>query len=265
MSIGTVIIGLVLAGAGALIATVLRNKLSNKAVEVQFMKTTTLAELKQVFADMAGLSAGFRQYVELQGVSAAANPPQTPYSKQEVAFYTADLIQVYEAEEYFKDDQGRQQRRIVRREETVSSEKSVEPLLLKDPATGESVTIDMEERQSFELVEACDRFEPTANMGSFGFFSAFTPRQLGNRTLGYRMVEHIIPLGQPLYVLGDAYQRNNEIYISRPADSKKTFVASTKSEAQIVRDAKSGSKFALIGGIVLAVGGIVVTVMGFFS
>lgn len=265
MSVGTIIIGLILAGIGALLATVLRAKLSSKAVEVQYMKTSKIGDLKQTFGDMSGLSDSFRQYVELQGISASANAPKTPYSQQEVAYYSAELIQVYERDEYYKDSEGNQKLRTVRAEDTVSSEKSNENVLLKDAETGETVSLDPQDASSgFELVEGYNRFEPQTNMGSFGFFRTFTPRNLGNRTLGYRMVEKIIPLGKPLYVLGDAFQRAGTIYVSHPEDSKKPFVVSTKSEGQIVAEAKTGATFALVGGIVLAVGGLAVTVMGFF-
>ena len=265
MSIGTVIIGAVMIAIGALCAFVLRNKLSSKAVDVQYMKTTPLAELKQTFADMASgsLDASFRQYVELQGAAASATPPHTPYSQQSVAFYDAELVQVYEAQENYTDDQGRQQQRTVRKEQSVTKEKSTEPLLLKDAATGETVMLDLQDNGlHLDLINGCDRFEPNQNMNTYGFFNSYVPRQLGSRTLGYRMKEKIIPLGQQLYVLGEAYLRNGSICVGRPSDSKKSFIISTKSEAQIAREAKTGSTVALIGGAVLAVVGVVVAVLG---
>jgi hypothetical protein len=268
MSIGTIVIGLALIAAGALCVFVLRNKLSGKAVDVQYMKTTPAAELKQTFADMAsgGLDSNFRQYVELQGVAASATPPHAPYSQQSVAFYEAELVQVYEIQENYTDDQGRQQQRTVRKEQSVTNERSAEPLLLKDAATGETVMLDLQDSGlHLDLVNGCDRFEPTENMNTYGFFNAYIPRQLGSRTLGYRLKERIIPLGQQLYVLGEAYMRNGGICVGRPSDSKKSFIVSTKSEAQIVREAKTGSTIALIGGAALALGGVAVAVIGFFT
>lgn len=263
---GAIIVGLILIVVGVLLATLLRNKLSNKAVDVQFMKTMAITELKQTFEELAGVGSGdsFRQYVELQGVAATASPAHAPYSKREVAYYSADLIQVYEAEEFFTDDRGHQQSRIVRREDTVSSEKSTEPLLLRDASTGESVTVDLSEGgMQLDLIGGYDRFEAANSMGTSGFFNSFIPRQLGNRTLGYRMKELVIPLGQPLYVLGEAYQRTGELFVGRPNAKEKFFIVSTKDEKQIATEAKRGSIFALVSGIVLSVGGIVVVLMGF--
>lgn len=268
MSIGTIVIGLVLIAAGALCAFVLRNKLSGKAVDVQYMKTTPLAELKKTFADMTsgGLDSNFRQYVELQGVAASATPPNAPYSQQSVAFYEAELIQVYETSEYYTDDQGRQQQRSVRKEQSVTNERSAEPLLLKDAATGDTAMLDLQDSGlHLDLLNGCDRFEPSENMNAYGFFNTYIPRQLGNRTLGYRLKERIIPLGQQLYVLGEAYLRNGGICVGRPSDNRKSFIISTKSEAQITREAKTGSTIALIGGAALAVGGLVVAVLGFLT
>jgi hypothetical protein len=265
MSIGMIIFGAALAVAGMLFAVLLRGKLGNKAVDVQFMKATKLKDLKQTFDEMntSGLGDNLRQYVELQGIAASAKPPKTPYSVREVAYYQAQLIQVFEATEYYKDDNGNQQRRTVRKEETLTNEKSVEPLLLKDPGTGETVAIDLQEGgMQLDLLEGSDRFEPVENMHNYGFFSAFTPHQIGDRTLGYRMVEKIIPLAQPLYVLGEAYLRTGNIFVGRPGDKKKAYIVSTKSEGQIAKEAKSGSTAALIGGIVLFVAGLAAVVYG---
>jgi hypothetical protein len=183
-----------------------------------------------------------------------------------VAYYTAELVQVYEEQENYTDAQGQQQRRTVRKEQSVTNEKSAEPLLLKDAGTGGTVLIDLQDGGlQMDLINGCDRFEPVENMNTYGFYNAYTPRPLGNRTLGYRMKEKIIPLGQPLYVLGEAQMRSGSIIISRPSDSKKSFIVSTKSESQIAGEAKRGSVFALAGGIVLALGGAAVAVMGIFA
>jgi hypothetical protein len=268
MSIGMVVFGLVLIVLGAVCAVIVRGKLASKAVDVQYMKATSLKDLKQVFDEMgsSGVAGNLRQYVELQGVSASAKPPKTPYSVREVAYYQAQLIQVFEATEFYKDENGNQQRRTVRKEETISDEKSVEPLLLKDPGTGETVAIDLQQGgMQLDLMEGSDRFEPVDNMRNYGFFSAFTPRQIGDRTLGYRMVERIIPLAQPLYVLGEAYLRNGDIFIGKPGDKKKSYIVSTKSEGQIAKEARRGSAVALAGGILLGVAGIAVTIYGLFA
>lgn len=266
MSPGMIVFGAVLIGIGALLVFVVREKLGRKAVDVQYMRTSTIPDVKGMFSDMAasGLGGNLKQYVELQGAADAKEPQRTPYSDRGVAYYEAELFQVYEAEETYTDSEGKQQRRTVRREEAVSNEKSTEPLLIKD-ATGAALPIDLQAGgMELDLMEGYDRFESYENMGSFGFFHAFSPRHLGNRTLGYRMRESIIPLGQPLYVLGEAYLRGSDICIGKPSDPKKAFIVSTKSEAQIVSSAKAGSTWALAGGIVLAVGGVAAVIMGIF-
>ena len=63
------------------------------------------------------------------------------------------------------------------------------------------------------------------------------------------MQEKTIPLGQPLYVLGEAYKEGNTLHIGKPVDKDKSFIVSPKSEDQLVGKYQGNAKFALFGGI----------------
>ena len=79
---------------------------------------------------------------------------------------------------------------------------------------------------------------------------------MGSKTLGFRMVEQTIPLGQPLYVLGDAFLENGRLNVTKPVDKKKPFIVSVKSETDLVHGKKVGAAWALYSGIVLAILGV---------
>jgi hypothetical protein len=228
---------------------------------MQFMKTTTIAELAGALKDNAaqGLE-NYREFAELKGVAASDSPQKTPYSGQEVAYYDAQLYQVFEEMETYRDDSGTHQR-MNRREDLMSSQKSTGDLVLKDAQTGDKAYVElMGHGMKLDTVKSLDRFEPMDMMGQYGFFSGFQFTQRGSRTLGYRMVEKTIPLDHPLYVLGDAYLQGERLRVTKPADAKKPYIVSVKNEADLVHGNKVGATVALIVGIALAVAGVVLIV-----
>jgi len=70
------------------------------------------------------------------------------------------------------------------------------------------------------------------------------------------MVENTIPLGQSLYVLGEALLEAKRINIVRPRDSKTPFIVSVRSEDDIVRANNRNANIALVLAILIALAGI---------
>ena len=256
-----IIIGAVLIALGAVLAFVVRTRINNKNIEIQFMRTTTIPELTAALKDneAQGLE-NYREFAELKGLAAADSPQKTPYSESEVAYFDASLYQVYEEMETYTDEKGTHQR-INRREELMSSQKSHTELALKDAQTGDKAYIALAERgMQLDTVQSMDKFEPTNMMNRYGFFSGFQFGQRGSRTLGFRMVEKTIPLNHALYVLGEAYLQHGRLCIAKPSDKKKPFIVSVKNEADLVRGNKAGATAALVFGIILAVAGVALIV-----
>jgi hypothetical protein len=254
-----IIIGAVLIVIGAIISTVVRKKIINKNIEIQYMKTTPIPELKHNLQENAaqGLT-GYREYVEVKGIAVADNPHKTPYSETSVVYYDAQLYQVYEEMQTYEDSDGKRQQRMVRTESQMSTQKSPGPIIIKD-ATGEDrAYVDLLEfGMQLDTVKSLDKFEPSNNMKQYGFFSQFTFGNMGARTLGFRMVENIIPINHPLYALGEAYLENDQLKITKPADPKRPFILSTRSEEDLIHSNKSSANMSLYGGIALAVVGVI--------
>lgn len=256
-----IIIGIVLIALGALLALVVRTRINNKNIEIQFMKTTTIPELTAALKEneAQGLG-GYREFAELKGVAASGSPQKAPYSGQDVAYYDADIYQVFEETETYSDEHGTHER-VNRREDRMSGQKSTGGLVLKDEQSGDKAYIELADHgMQLDTVKSFDRFEPMDMMNQYGFFGSFRYSQRGTRTLGFRMVEKTIPLDHPLYVLGDAYLQNGRLTVGKPADSKKPFIVSVKSEADLVHGNKVGAAMALVFGIVLAVAGVAVMI-----
>lgn len=256
------IVGGVIIVVGALVAIFVRQRFINKGIEIAYMKTTSIPDLLKDLktnAD-AGLE-NYRQYAELKGIAEADNTVAAPYSNQNVAYYEAEIHQVFEENETYTDSEGHVQQRMKRTEELMSATKSPGPVVIKDAESGEKVYAELlSTGMQLDTVQSFSKFEPLNSMQQYGFFNSFQYRPMGLRTLGFRMEEKIIPLGQQLYALGDAYLQGGKLYLSKPADKKKPYILSVKNEADLLQGSKTGSVVSLVAGIVIAVIGAAVMV-----
>jgi len=255
------IIGGILIVAGVLVSLIIPRKIKDRNIEIKFMQTTSIGELKGILTDnaAAGLE-GYRHFVELKGLADSDTPEKAPFSEKEVTYYNADLYQVYEETETYTGDKGTH-RRIKKSESLMTNQKSTGSIALKGAGSGEKVYIDISQSGlKLNTLKTLDKFEPVNNISKYSFFKGFRYNSMGARTLGFRMIENTIPFGQSLYVLGEAWLEGTKVKIGRPRDDKKPFIVSVKSEADIVRANKSGAKVALAIGIVLALAGILVMI-----
>ncbi|MBM3713235.1 MAG: hypothetical protein FJW56_07355 [Actinobacteria bacterium] len=146
-------------------------------------------------------------------------------------------------------------------ESLLSDQKSQNTFTIKNEGTPDKVYIDpTQSGLNFDTLKTFDRFEPVNNVKNYSFFSGFSYGSMGARTLGFRMVEHTIPLGQTLYLLGEAWLEGVRIKFGRPQDSNKPFMLSGKSEADILKENKTKANLALVFGIIIIVGGILVMI-----
>ncbi len=255
----SIIIGAILIVLGVLLIFIVRTRIKNKNIEIQFMKTLPLSDIKTTLKENeeAGLT-DYREYAEIKGMASSDSSIKAPYSETEVAYYDAQLYQVFEETETYKDENGTHQR-VNRREDLMSNQKSPGPIVLEDGNEKAYIEV-LDHGMQLDTVKTLDKFEPTNMMNQYGFFSSFHFNARGSRTLGFRMVEKTIPLKHPLYVLGDVYSQGGRLNISKPLDSKKPFIVSVKNEMDLIRGNKTGATVSLVGGIIAAAAGIAVMI-----
>jgi hypothetical protein len=256
------IIGGILIAAGILVSLIIPMKLKNKNLEIKFMQTTPIAELKGILSDnaAAGLS-GYRHFVELKGSAGAESEQKAPFSAKNVAYFNADLFQVYEETETTRDDKGVAHQHLVRHESLLTNQKSSGIITIQDAQSGEKVYFDIAQSGlQLDTLKTLDKFESADSMRQYNFFGSLKYSLLGAKTLGFRMVENTIPLGQALYAMGDTWLENAKIYMGKPIDEKKPFILSVRSETDIVQSNKTGATVALVFGILLAIAGILIMI-----
>lgn len=256
------IIGAILIAAGVLVGILIPMRTKNKNLEIRFMQTTPIAELKEILSGnaAAGLD-GYRHFVELKGIAGAESTQKAPFSEKDVAYFNADLYQVYEETEAAKDDKGIIRQHLVRHESHLTNQKSTGFITIKDAQSGEKVYIDAAQSDlQLDTIKTLDKFEPVERVQQHSFFGSFQYSPLGAKTLGFKMVENTIPLGQAIYALGDAWLEGGKIQMGKPIDKKKPFILSSRNETDIVSSNKSGAKVALVFGVLLVIAGILIMI-----
>ncbi len=260
MNMTALVIGALIAALGAYLAVVQKKKTESKVTELKFMKAVSLPELAANLENLSseGLAEGYRDIVETNGKADADGEVRAPYSSQVCAYYEASVTREYEKEEVTRDKDGNTQRRRVRASEQVSSQKSPSPLYLKDGEIRVALDLDGADLQ---LKDGTDRFEPYDDKKTYSFFGVRFSAPSGVRTLGFRYKERIIPLGHPLYVVGEFRTSAGELHIGRPSEKGKPFIISVKTEDEVTAGEQGKAKMFLYLGIGLMVVGVAVALL----
>ena len=271
--------GLVLLVIGAVLYF-FSTRAADKAHHIQATDTAKVADVlrlvEEVRAEMPpGMSSGYRDYVELKGRVACDEPLRGELSDTPSAVCETTVQRLVERREERRDAQGNVRTEWRQVTETVSSNRREAPFYLQDDTGRLRIK---PTAKATELVKIVDRFEqPNAieqmsggnlvlNHGGFRL-SVSTGGLLGgsSRTVGYKFIERILPVGAPLYAIGEVADTDDEGGVLRaPAEDakKRPFLLSTKTEEELVRASKKSSAIMRIVAAVLAAGGVALVVLG---
>ncbi|MGI6253381.1 MAG: E3 ubiquitin ligase family protein [Aminivibrio sp.] len=252
-------VGGLLAAGGAYLAFVQSKKKEGLARELQFMKSTSLPELHESLKalDAEGLGDSFRDMVETNGSAETDGELKTPHSETPCAYFEASVTREYEQMETYTDKDGKVRTRRNKLYENVSSDKSSSPLYIADG--GVRARIDLQ-GANLDLKSGEDRYEPFKEDRGYSFFGVNFTVPSGTRTLGFRYKERLIPLGQPLYVVGEIRKSGGELRIGKPSEKDKPFIVSVKSEEEVLDSMKGSAKTTQYFGYALIVIGAAVAV-----
>ncbi len=267
-------VGLILVVA-AVVLFVLSKKSESKAFEMKATETSRVGDLQGLMAEIAadmpgGGGSGYSDFVELKGTIVCDQPVTGEMSNQPVALYETRVERQIETRREVRDSQGNVRTEWSKSTETVSSNRRDATFYLDD-GTGRLRV--RPEGADLQLETIVDRFEqPSAveqgaslaiggmrlAVGSGFGMSMGSDR----RTIGYRFIERVLPIGRPLYALGEVADTDDGLVLRKPADKDKPFLLSLKSEEELVRSAESSAKWLRIGAVALGVGGIALAVIG---
>ncbi len=191
--------------------------------------------------------------VEVKGTLRCESPLTSEMAEKECAYYISQVIREYQETE--RDASGDLETK--RRSEVIASNEQFAPFVVEDDSGAVGVRGEDAEVDAYQVM---NRFEHHRGGGTSISLGGFTVNLGGgDNTIGYRYKESILPVDEPVYVLG-AVQNDGEI--GAPEEAEKRFLISYRSEEQLEkkfrRDALILTLIAaglfLFGAIFVAVG-----------
>jgi hypothetical protein len=235
----------------------------SKALDIASTETSTAAGLATEASDVAKeIGAGsFTKVAELKGLVECGRPLTAEMSGTECVWYRSTVTREYEESYTERDSDGKTRTGTRRGSENVSTNERRTPFMVRDD-TG-AVEVDPE-GAPVEGVKVLSKFEqgdrgPSISIGSFKL--SLGALGGGRRTIGYRLEESALPLGARVYVLGEARDDGGALRVAKPAAKGGRFIITVKSEEQLLKSAKTGSKVSGIIAVVLAVAAVVSLVL----
>ncbi len=204
-------------------------------------------------SDVSSLAPG--TLVEVKGTLRCEEPLTSEISGKTCAYYIATVSREYLERDHDDDDVGSD-----RRTEILSQNQQFAPFSVED-ATG-SVPVNAEGAE-VDAREVVNRFERnTGNEGpSISLGGATLNIGGGERTIGYRYTESILPIDAPVYVLGTV-QESGEIGAPPPGEAGHRFVVSHRSEEALGQSLGKTVMWLGVGAIGAFVLGVVLLVIG---
>jgi hypothetical protein len=255
------VIGGIIALVGAAVALFIARSQRKSLRAMTLTETLTCGELGQLSAAAAEAVGGgsFGQACEVVGAAApgGGGALSAPESGREVVWHRTILTEHYIATE--TDAQGKSHE--VDKTRVVARQESQEQFLVRD-ATG-TIVVDPRGADFDEPFALVDKFERNVSGIELGDSKwASIAEQLAKTSIqgGIQHEEWGIPVGQQLYVLGEANDRSGPLTMSRP--EKGQFLISTQTEQDLRKDAGRSAGIATGIGVVAGVLGVALLVLG---
>jgi hypothetical protein len=205
-------------------------------------------------SDVSGLAPG--TLVEVKGTLRCKEPLTSEMAGERCAYYSSKVIREYMERDYDDDDVGSD-----RRSEVVAHNEQFAPFVVEDSTGTVAVNAEGAEMDAKQVV---NRFE--RNTGSEGPSISLGGTTIhlggGERTLGYRYTETILPVDAPVYVLGTVQQGGG---IGTPSgDEGHRFIVSHRSEEALGQSVGKTVLWLGVGGIASIAVGVVLLAVGIF-
>src|ERR687893_1650547 len=196
--------------------------------------------------------------VEVKGTLRCEEPLTSEMAGETCAYYSSQVVREYLERDYDDDDDVGSDRRS----EVVAQNEQFAPFTVED-ATG-SVAVNAEGAE-VDARQVVNRFERNTGIEgpSVSLGGATIHLGGGERTLGYRYIETVLPVDSPVYVLGTLHEGGG---IGSPLSGEggQRFVVSHRSEEALGESLGKTALWLGMGGAGALVLGVVLLVVGVF-
>ena len=225
-----------------------RNKSKQRAA---LMGQTETSEAR----DVSGLAPG--TLVEVKGTLRCEEPLTSEMAGETCAYYSSQVTREYMERDYDDDDDVGSDRRS----EVVAHNEQFAPFTVEDASGAVAVDATGAEMDAKQVVNRFERHTggngPSISLGGTNISLGG-----GERTLGFRYTERILPVDAPIYVLGTVREDGT---VGAPSSGEgQRFVVSHRSEEALGQSLGQTVLWLGVGGIASLVVGVVLLVVGIF-
>ena len=224
-----------------------RNRTRQKAAVMSQTETFKSSEV-------AGITPG--TLVEVKGTLRCEEPLTSEMAGRTCAYYSSTVTREYLRPDHDDDNDLGSDRRT----EIIAQNVQFAPFMVEDESGFVGVHAEGAEVDARQVVNRFDR--NTGNEGSFSLGGMTVNLGGGERTIGYRYTESILPVDESVYVLG-AVQEGGTIGVPRSGEKDHRFVVSHRSEEAHTQSLGKTALWLGVGGAASLVLGVVLLVVGF--
>ena len=204
-------------------------------------------------SDIGGIAPG--TLVEVKGTLRCDEPLTSEMAEKSCAYYSSTVTR-----EYLRDDDNDDNDvGSDRRTEIIAQNVQFAPFMVEDDSGFVGVHAEGAEVDARQVMNRFDR--NTGSEGSFSLGGVSVNLGGGERTIGYRYSESILPVDESVYVLG-AVQEGGTIGAPRSGEKGNRFVVSHRSEEAHTQSLGKTALWLGVGGAAALVLGVVLLVVG---
>ena len=223
-----------------------RNRTKRKSALMSQTETSNASEV-------GGIAPG--TLVEVKGTLRCDEPLTSEMAEKTCAYYSSTVTREYLRPDHDDDNDVGSDRRT----EIIAQNVQFAPFMVEDDSGFVGVHAEGAEVDARQVVNRFDR--NVGNEGTFSLGGMTVNLGGGERTIGYRYTETILPVDEPVYVLGTV-QDGGTIGAPRSGDEGHRFVVSHRSEEAHTQSLGKTALWLGVGGAASLVLGVVLLVVG---
>ena len=204
-------------------------------------------------SDIGGIAPG--TLVEVKGTLRCDEPLTSEMAEKTCAYYSSTVTREYLRDDYNDDNDVGSDRRT----EIIAQNVQFAPFMVEDDSGFVGIHTEGAEVDARQVMNRFDR--NTGNEGSFSLGGMSVNLGGGERTIGYRYTESILPVDESVYVLG-AVQEGGTIGAPHSVEKGNRFVVSHRSEEAHTQSLGKTALWLGVGGAAALVLGVVLLVVG---
>lgn len=231
-----------------------------KLKEMKVASSSSIGELQQCQRQVAQEmgSGSWREYVQVFGQVATSQPLLSEVKRIPCVYYKTIISREY------KKEGGDRRNPRERHSEIIGRHEQSTLFFLRDQQGQIEVNPLGAE---IEAVQVLDELRPADKPHSFSLSLGFLSLnwRFGNTpTLGYRYQEWVLPLGQPVSVVGMASDQGGVLRLQKPQSRGQKFIISLSFEDQLIREYKQQRRKMTYASLSAALCGVCGLVLALF-